>query len=137
VAVLVGAWALVLVPWAHRNYQAYGRLLPNTVGLSGVPVIGAEIGRSCLATRPRAVVRAWLCDLLREAALSNPDPADRAGIRRAGGGEPRRPGQSIPVMVSAVAGPSRRRGAPKPLSDGRTIWPGTRVGGLYWTVWPG
>ncbi len=46
VAVMLGAWALLLVPWAHRNYQAYGRLLPNTVGLRGVPGIGAEVDRS-------------------------------------------------------------------------------------------
>jgi len=49
VAVLLGVWALVLVPWAHRNYQAYGRLLPNTVGLRGVPVIGPEVERSGVA----------------------------------------------------------------------------------------
>lgn len=47
VAVLIGTWALVLVPWGHRNHQVHGRVVPNTlVALRGVPVIGAEVGRS-------------------------------------------------------------------------------------------
>jgi 4-amino-4-deoxy-L-arabinose transferase-like glycosyltransferase len=57
VAVLVGAWALVLVPWAHRNHQAYDRLLPITVGVRGVPVIGAEVDRSGVAGAVATAVR--------------------------------------------------------------------------------
>jgi 4-amino-4-deoxy-L-arabinose transferase-like glycosyltransferase len=46
VAVLIGAWAVVLAPWVHRNYQLHGRALPNTVGaLQGVPIIGEEMER--------------------------------------------------------------------------------------------
>ena len=44
-AVLIGAWSLPLIPWAHRNYQAYGSLLPISSQIRSVPVIGAEIGR--------------------------------------------------------------------------------------------
>jgi len=43
VGVLIGTWGLVVLPWAHRTYQAHGRVIPALVGLRGVPVIGAEL----------------------------------------------------------------------------------------------
>jgi 4-amino-4-deoxy-L-arabinose transferase-like glycosyltransferase len=47
VAVLIGAWILVLLPWTHRQYQLHDRILAITLaGAHGVPVIGAEMERS-------------------------------------------------------------------------------------------
>jgi 4-amino-4-deoxy-L-arabinose transferase-like glycosyltransferase len=58
VAVLLGVWALVLLPWAHRSNEVYGRFFPSSVvALRGVPVIGAEIDRRGVGGAVAAAIR--------------------------------------------------------------------------------
>ena len=93
-AVLIGAWAIVLAPYAVSQLHLHGRVIPTTfAGLRGVPTIWPEVERSgvpgavagAIQRDPPGFARRTLREFghfweLYPTRLITDDPARRAGL---------------------------------------------------------
>lgn len=93
-AVLIGAWAIVLAPYAVSQLHRHGRVIPTTfAGLRGVPTIWPEVERSgvpgavagAIQRDPPGFARRTLREFghfweLYPTRLITDDPARRAGL---------------------------------------------------------